>query len=302
MRNVENLVSSKKDLAAINRKNFKLSMIDNDFANLAYKLDLSEDTLMKYTSKLEHTVCELKNCKNCKGLKFCKNEVKGYVNFPSKKDEVLIFSYTPCRFKKEYDKYKSNTVFYEMPTSLMNARMKDIYVDDNARVELLKYIKSFMKEFPNKKGIYLSGSFGSGKSYIINAVLNELSRKGYTSVSIYYPTLLKKLKDSFNNKNESFEHMFNELLNSDLLLIDDIGAENNTPWARDEVLGSILQSRMDNKKITFFTSNFTLQELESHLSETSSSTDKIKARRIIERIKELTVPISLIGEDKRNRE
>lgn len=33
----------------------------------------------------------------------------------------------------------------------MNARMKDIYVDDNARVELLKYIKSFMKEFPNKK-------------------------------------------------------------------------------------------------------------------------------------------------------
>ena len=140
MRNVENLVSSKKDLAAINRKNFKLSMIDNDFANLAYKLDLSEDTLMKYTSKLEHTVCELKNCKNCKGLKFCKNEVKGYVNFPSKKDEVLIFSYTPCRFKKEYDKYKSNTVFYEMPTSLMNARMKDIYVDDNARVELLKYI------------------------------------------------------------------------------------------------------------------------------------------------------------------
>ena len=112
-----------------------------------------------------------------------------------------------------------------------------------------------MKEFPNKKGIYLSGSFGSGKSYIINAVLNELSRKGYTSVSIYYPTLLKKLKDSFNNKNESFEQMFNELLNSDLLLIDDIGAENNTPWARDEVLGSILQSRMDNKKITFFTSN-----------------------------------------------
>lgn len=89
MRNVENLVSSKKDLAAINRKNFKLSMIDNDFANLAYKLDLSEDTLMKYTSKLEHTVCELKNCKNCKGLKFCKNEVKGYVNFPSKRMRCL---------------------------------------------------------------------------------------------------------------------------------------------------------------------------------------------------------------------
>ena len=57
---------------------------------------------------------------------------------------------------------------------------------------------------------------------------------------------------------------------------------------------------MDNKKITFFTSNFTLDELENHLSETSTSTDKIKARRIIERIKELTVQISLIGENRRN--
>lgn len=301
MKNVENIVPNKKDLNAVNRKNFLISMKDTDFANLAYRLDMVEEVLMKYTSKLESTVCELKNCKNCKGLNSCKNEVKGYINFPYKKDGTIIFSYTPCKYKKEYDKYKSNTVFYEMPSALMEARMKNIYVDDNARVEVLKYIKEFMKEFPNKKGIYLNGSFGSGKSYIINAVLNELSRKGNTCVSVYYPTLLKRLKDSFNNKNESFEQVFNELLSSDVLLIDDIGAENNTPWSRDEVLGTLLQSRMDNKKITFFTSNFTLGELELHLSETSSTTDKIKARRIIERIKELSIPISLIGEDKRSK-
>ena len=120
-------------------------------------------------------------------------------------------------------------------------------------------------------------------------------------MSVYYPNLLKRLKDSFNSKNESFEQMYNELEMCDVLLIDDIGAENNTPWARDEVLGSLLQSRMDNKKTTFFTSNFSLDELEQHLSETSSSIDKIKARRIIERIKELCMTISLIGESKRNR-
>ena len=83
-------------------------------------------------------------------------------------------------------------------------------------------------------------------------------------------------------------------------LIDDIGAENNSAWARDEVLGGILQSRMDNDKIIFFTSNFTLEELESHLGETSVSSDKIKSRRIIERIKQLCVSIKLVGENKRN--
>ncbi len=113
-------------------------------------------------------------------------------------------------------------------------------------------------------------------------------------------TLLKKLKDSFSNKTGNYESVYNELENADVLLIDDIGAENNTMWARDEVLGSLLQSRMDNEKITFFTSNFNLNELENHLSETSSSSDKIKARRIIERIKQLTKDIELVGENRRN--
>ena len=127
-----------------------------------------------------------------------------------------------------------------------------------------------------------------------------MSRKGKTCVSIYYPSLLKKLKDSFNNKTTSYEQIFNELENCDYLLIDDIGAENNTAWARDEVLGTLLQSRMDNNKTTFFTSNFSLEELEDHLSETASATEKIKARRIIERIKQLSTSISLIGENKRD--
>lgn len=300
MKNIDNLINSKKDIKRLNEKNFMICMETQDFASLCYRLNLPKEELCKYTSKLEKTVKELNNCKNCKGLNNCLNEVVGYVDYPTKKEDYLTFNYTPCKYKKENDKYKSNVVFYETSSLLKNAKMKEVYYNDKARIELLSYLKLFMEEYPNKKGIYLSGSFGTGKSYILNALLNELSRKNIKCVSIYYPLLLKRLKDSFNSKNESYEQVYNELINSDILLIDDIGAENNTPWSRDEVLGGILQSRMDNKKITFFTSNFTLDELENHLSETSTSTDKIKARRIIERIKELTVQISLIGENRRN--
>ncbi len=300
MNNIDNLISNKKNVKSLNEKNFMISMAKQDFASLCYRLNLPKEELCKYTSKLEKTVIELNNCKNCKGLDCCLNEIKGYVDYPSKNEDYLVFNYTPCKYKKENDKYKSNVVFYETSSLLKNAKMKEVYYNDKARIELLSYLKSFMEEYPSKKGIYLSGSFGTGKSYILNALLNELSRKNIKCVSIYYPLLLKRLKDSFSSKNESYEQVYNELINADILLIDDIGAENNTPWSRDEVLGGILQSRMDNKKITFFTSNFTLNELESHLSETSTSTDKIKARRIIERIKELTVQISLIGENKRN--
>ena len=56
---------------------------------------------------------------------------------------------------------------------------------------------------------------------------------------------------------------------------------------------------MDNGLSTFFTSNLNLEELEEHLKTTTNSTDKIKARRIIERIKQLTEPIELVSENLR---
>ena len=110
--------------------------------------------------------------------------------------------------------------------------------------------------------------------------------------------LLHKLKASFNDY--SYDEVMNEIMDSDILLIDDIGAENNSAWSRDEVLGTIVQYRMDNNLTTFFTSNFTLDELETVLSQTSSGTDTIKSKRIIERIKYLTIEEKLISKNKRN--
>lgn len=294
-----NIQKSIKDIESSNMKNFKIAMENKDFAFVAYKLDMDESVLCKYTTKIENTVSELNNCKKCKGLSGCLNSVTGCVNYPKKEGEYLVFSYVPCKYQKEKIKNESKVIFYETPSALKEAKLSEIYTNEKSREKILIYIKDFLKNYPNKKGVYLYGSFGSGKSYIINAILNELSKKNITCVSVYFPTLLKKLKDSFNGKTGLYEQTFNELENADVLLIDDIGAENNTAWSRDEVLSTLLQSRMDEKKITFFTSNFTLEELEHHLSETKDSTELIKARRIIERIKQLSTPIELIGENKR---
>ena len=45
---------------------------------------------------------------------------------------------------------------------------------------------------------------------------------------------------------------------------------------RDEILGTILQYRMDNNLTTFFTSNLNIEELEEHLKTTNKSIDKYK--------------------------
>ena len=126
--------------------------------------------------------------------------------------------------------------------------------------------------------------------------INELVKDNHTCAMIYYPEFLRILKSSFN---VDFDEQYDYARKSELLLIDDIGAENVTNWSRDEILGPILQYRMDNNLPTFFTSNLSMEELEIHLSEGKDSIDKLKAKRIIERIKYLTDEIKLISENKR---
>ena len=111
------------------------------------------------------------------------------------------------------------------------------------------------------------------------------------------PELLRNLKSSFGT---DYEEKFTFIKTVPLLLLDDIGAESTTAWSRDEVLGPILQYRMEEDLPTFFTSNLTIDELESSLATTSNGVEKIKAKRIIERIKQLTVPLELISKNRRN--
>ena len=58
------------------RREYILSSKDETFTKLCNKLKCDENILMKYTSKLETTVCELKNCSKCKNLDMCKNEIE----------------------------------------------------------------------------------------------------------------------------------------------------------------------------------------------------------------------------------
>ena len=149
------------------------------------------------------------------------------------------------------------------------------------------------------QGLYLYGNFGCGKTYLVSALFNELAKKNIKSTIIYFPEFLRSLKASFGNIEDNYNERFDVVKESPLLLLDDIGAEKLSDWARDEVLGVILQYRMEEHLPTFFTSNLSLKELEDHLQITNSSADKVKARRIIERIKYLTDELNMISVNRR---
>ena len=84
-------------------------------------------------------------------------------------------------------------------------------------------------------------------------------------------------------------------------MMDDIGADAMSSWIRDEVFGVILQYRMQEQLPTFFSSNFTMNELEQHLAVTQRGDEEpLKAKRIMERIRYLTKEIEMTGRNRRN--
>ena len=265
-----------------------------EFQKLVANLGLAAKEAMNYTSKLEEYLQEENNCKNCHGLYECKNKIRGYTNYPQKYNNHLMFSTEACYFKsQEFKKIKeSTTASKELETS----SLKTIDTSDKNRYKLIKWVTNFIKEYDfgkNIKGLYLHGNFGCGKTYILSACFNEMKKRGFKTKIVYLPDLLRTIKGDF----EAMNDIMDELCNVDILLIDDIGAEKVTDWGRDEILGTILQSRMNEHKTTFFTSNFTIKELEEHLS--NKGVDKVKANRITERIKQLTIDMEMLGANMR---
>lgn len=282
------------------KKEFNKSLKDEDFIKLVNKLGVTEDVAFRYTSKLETTVENLRNCSKCKALEECKNPVNGCVLYPVKDENLLRFDYVACRYKKKFlNEEKLKPIVFEEPDAIRNAKMADIDLSDKRRAHVIKWVKNFYNEYKTNKhlkGCYLHGSFGSGKSYILSALINELAKSGAKCVIIYYPLMLSILKESFN---DDFDIKMNSIRTADILLIDDIGAETVTGWSRDEILGTILQYRMDQNLPTFFTSNLTIDELKVHLSNTKNTVDFVKSERIIERVRQLTEDLELISENKR---
>lgn len=282
---------------------FNQALKDEDFKNFVAKINLPLEILAKYTSQLEDSNQDYKHCLECPSLMACKNKITGYAYLPEVKEKKLCFLYKACKYQNKHLKetsYLKNIYTFDIPTSIKEAKMKNIYKKDVSRFETIAWLSNFIDEYKEnkaKKGLYLYGSFGSGKTYLISAAFNELAKTGIKSAIVFWPEFLNELKSCFNRYNNEYKELLDKVKKAPLLLIDDLGAENLTAWARDDVLCPILQYRMEQKLPTFVTSNFDLEGLEKHLT---LSGDILKARRIMERIKQLMKPMELTSKNLRN--
>lgn len=194
---------------------------------------------------------------------------------------------------------KNRIQLINMPASLKNVTVADIDKSDENRVEVMLAIADFVKRFEEKpKGLYIYGNFGIGKSYLMAYLANLLSKTHLQSTTmLYYPTFVVDIKNAI--KDGSVKERIDEIKLAQVLVLDDIGAEQHSPWVRDDVLQVILQYRMQENLPTFFTSNFSFDDLERHFASGKSGDETWQAKRVMERIRYLARDLHLKGKNRR---
>ena len=229
---------------------------------------------------------EKRNCVKCKGLEYCKNSQKGFyqdVNGDS-------FIYQACEYKKA-EAQKRNTLIKTLylPDSILDASLETFHTNSESRKKIYAEILKNMSQDTITKGLYLYGNFSKGKTYTLAVIANELAKKGLSSLLIYFPDLVLDLKNAIGSPR--FEELVNMLKDIDILMLDDLGSENITPWIRDEILGPVINYRLMDHKPLYISSNLNPEELIRHLS--INGADELKATRISTRLAALAVNVNM---------
>lgn len=195
---------------------------------------------------------------------------------------------------------KNRLKLINLPASLRKASLAQVDLDDLGRLPVFEKLLAFVEQYPTiRKGLYLYGDFGVGKSFMVAALAHDLSEKrGVSSTLLHYPSFVIDVKNAIGDGN--VKTLVDEIKLSEVLILDDIGAEQSTAWVRDEILQVILQYRMQENLPTFFTSNFNFEELEQHFAKGKHGNDETwEARRVMERIRYLAEETRLEGVNRR---
>lgn len=266
--------------------------------------ELTDQDIDKQLNKLYEYKSQSKQCHNCESYSKCINMLQGYSPILTIENNDIHIAYEKCKSRLNYERRKRERRLIKslyMPKEILEARIEQIEYDPY-RKDVIKRVSEFLdeaKESLPKKGLYLTGPFGVGKTYFIGAIANKLQEYNISSTLIYMPEFVREMREAI--KDDTVQQKMNYFKETDVLMLDDIGAETFSAWFRDEVLGSILQYRMMENLPVFFTSNYTMDQLEDVLStSTRGGVERVKAGRIMERIKQVSEEVVFSGVNRRH--
>lgn len=227
------------------------------------------------------------------GLKYCNK-----CGEPTQQYRPKVFSpdkfiaYRACKCVRELEALKENEKITREQQEAFRKRQLDCFGESKtmykftfenstSTAETTEYAKRLADEFEKYKntssGVLFWGKSRMTKTYTACAIANEIMKQGYTAKLIKITDVIMDVyKEVDKNK------FLSELRSYDLLIIDDLGVERNTPY-NFELIQKIIDERLSIEKPMIITSNLTLDEIKNPTNR--------EIARIYTRIYENCVPI-----------
>ncbi len=186
-----------------------------------------------------------------------------------------------ARIPKRYEKCHFNTYTHKLTESQKRA---------------LRLAGDFTQTFPAvDQGILFTGPVGVGKTHLAVSIIKGLTERGFPCLFYEFGALLKEIQDSYNPNTKTSElTVLAPVLNTEILVLDELGASKPTDWVRD-TLAHIINTRYNESRFTIFTTNYP----DDRTGEGKETLEDRIGVRVRSRIFEMCRTVKIDGEDYR---
>ena len=157
--------------------------------------------------------------------------------------------------------------------------------------EQIRFVRRFAERIGENieqgRGVWIMGNIGTGKTALAMLISKAAIESSSTTAIYSLPRLLNVIRRSIED-GVGLVRFLDRLSSVDLLHIDDVGAENRTDWALEQ-LYSIINARYEDRRSIVMTTNLDPIEL----------ADQIGQRTVSRLVEMCGDPLPLYGDDRR---
>jgi len=222
----------------------------------------------------------MKMCEGCAGLPHCKQRdiLEGQSSYGSAQ---VGFLYIPqvhmgwiqgalrtCKYERIRAQAKSKPWIEKRHAEMT---FKGFVVTEANRPAFMacnKYVRNLDEVIKEGRGIVLSGATGVGKTHLASAIFQNAVLRGVQGSFTVVPAFLDDLRSRYgdNIQGEAASAYMAAILNSQLLVLDNMEIRNVTPWVID-TLFNIIDHRYRNLQATIVTTGWTAEQMAEVLEE-----------------------------------
>ena len=150
-----------------------------------------------------------------------------------------------------------------------------------------RYVEHFAEFQKNGQGLLFWGDVGTGKTFLAGCIANALMEKNIPVLMTSFPKLLNALGGIYSGEKNEYLKSLNRY---QLLIIDDLGVERDTPYVLETVY-LVIDERYKSGKPFIITTNLSLEKLQNPAD--------LEHGRIYDRIMERCIPVAFSGKNYR---